>query len=229
MNQEINNGQEEKKKSRALILVPIVALGIFVVFVFGATFAYFAADVAGVNNVNVNVNTANATKVFSSTGTSLELNITSADMAQSVGKNDGSTYYSVDANHNGQAELDVSFLAGITENLTCTYDIAFVYDGADHYSVTNEAAAIGKQDMTYNLVSNVAQASATAANMNTEIVFPTADGIILSNAKISNDSVTTATLQHWTFTVKVYNLDVPQNGFAGKNYKGHLAVKNIVC
>ena len=76
--------EEKKGTGMAKVIVPIVAVALFSLVLFGAGYAYFAANIVATNVTNINATLPNATTNIVSTSTSCSFTVTPAQMVQSA-------------------------------------------------------------------------------------------------------------------------------------------------
>ena len=111
------------KKNTILIVIVAVTL----VTVIGiATYAYFATGILNISNAaNINTVTERNNMVFDTIGGGMSLNITAANMAESLSGN-------VAAENN--TTLTVNFTANTEYSMVCTYDIIYEWTSSDKYT-----------------------------------------------------------------------------------------------
>lgn len=208
-------------EKRNTLLLTVIAIATLLVAVVGATFAYFANS-ANVNNVaNLTATTASSSSSFISTGAELSMNVTAANMTQALGNSTGNlaATSTLDSGH-----FNVTFTAGTTESLTCTYDIKYQWDtGTGDYIKTS---GISGNEFTYKV-------SATGnANFKTEtqiVDSTTTTAQLVGSDSITDNHTTGGNTKEYSIETKFYNFDVSQNDNAGKTWKIKFFVDNVQC
>ena len=214
-------------EKRNTLLLTVIAVATLLVAVVGATFAYFANN-ANVDNVaNLTATTASSSSAFISTGSTIVMNVTAANMVQAYGQAAGNlaaTSETVGDN------FKVSFTAGTTETLSCTYHVYYKWDtGTGVYAKTSTLGSSDKE-FTYKVDYTTGGTNSTALATETQFV----DSSVTANqdlgtVTISNANETVPTVQEFTIETKFYNFDKEQNDNAGKTWKIKFFVDNVVC
>ncbi len=219
-----------------LLLVAVIA---------AATYAYFSASIQLDGNIGTAITTAGIKPAFTSAvNGEINLNINIADL------NEGNIGNVVS---NGSSSIDVSLLAGAENgNVTCTYDIEFVWEGDAYTATTNlpvtqeskeEEPEQSSKSYQFELsLQGKSSADGTESVDNSKNLqevnldkLSWKDGnekkiaTVVDKATISNASADTPTKVTWTFELKFYVLPSAQNKLLNKQYKGHLVVANVIC
>ena len=209
-------------EKRNTLLLTVIAIATLLVAVVGATFAYFANS-ANVNNVaNLTATTASSNSSFISTGAEISMNVTAANMVQAYGTAAGNlaATSAYDSGH-----FNVTFTAGTTETLTCTYDIKYQWDtGTDQYTKTSEITS--GNEFTYSVVAS------DDANFKAETQFvdsSTTAAQLVASDSITDNHTTGGTTIEYTIESKFYNFNVSQNDNSGKTWKIKFFVDNVQC
>lgn len=212
-------------EKRNTLLLTVIAVATLLVAVVGATFAYFANN-ANVNNVaNLTATTASSSSAFISTGSTIVMNVTAANMVQAYGTNTGNlaaTSETVGDN------FKVSFTAGTTESLSCTYHVYYKWDtGTQAYTKTT---GITGNEFTYKVDYTTGGTNSTSLASETQFVNSSVTANQdLGTVTITNASESTPTVQEFTIETKFYNFDLAQNDNSGKTWKIKFFVDNVVC
>ena len=220
-------------EKRNTLLLTVIAVATLLVAVVGATFAYFASNQDDYANGNIilTTNTAGTASVFDATGGALEMDITEDDMI--LANNSTTTAVKSDTD-----DIVVHFLSGTDDYaMTCTYDIVFAWDeDSDVYAAhTTDNATAQNREFTIQVVRDPSSTDTGALGTNrasSEVEIFTAkgaNGIVVDDAKIKNDSESTATTHTWTLTTKFYNLPTNQKELANKHFSGKFSVANVSC
>lgn len=211
-----------EEKNYKIFIVPIIAVSIFVLLIFGAGYAYFAADIANAGNVaNINLTLPEDNTLFSCVSTSCDMTVNAADMVSSQSNND-----TAKANKNCTLSCTLSGIKGVK----CTYNVNLTAVSA--YTPT---AGVTTKEFTGQLSLPTASgnSSATAAtisgNLTTnEVQINTLAGKSLANATIEVPQAGTIT-QIFTFEEKWYNVNKDQSTHAGHTYQYTLGATNVQC
>ncbi|MBR4231505.1 MAG: hypothetical protein IKR74_05075 [Bacilli bacterium] len=208
-------------EKRNTLLLTVIAIATLLVAVVGATFAYFANS-ANVNNVaNLTATTASSSSSFISTGAEIKMNVTAANMVQANGTSAGNlaATSAYDSGH-----FNVTFTAGTTESLTCTYKIKYQWDtGTEEYTKTT---GITGNEFTYK-VTATGNANFKAE---TQIVNSSETSAqLVGSDSITDNHTTGGTTKEYTIETKFYNFNVSQNDNSGKTWKIKFFVDEVQC
>ena len=209
------------KKNTILIIIVAVTL----VTVIGiATYAYFATGILNVSNVaNLNVVTERNNMVFDTLGGEMTLNVTAANMAESLSGN-------VAAENN--TTLTVNLTANTDYSMVCTYDIVYEWTSSDKYTAHTSGVSSNEFTIQGTLASN-AHVSEGTNSINGEkdlstFTYTSNSTTVVSGAQIDGTGNTMSTAV-WTLTSKFYNVDGDQSALSGKTYTGRFKVANVSC
>ena len=208
-------------EKRNTLLLTVIAIATLLVAVVGATFAYFANTASVTNVANLTATTASSNSSFVSTGAEISMNVTAANMVEALGTSGGNlaATSAYDTGH-----FNVTFVAGTTESLTCTYNIKYQWDtGTEAYTKTS---GISGDEFTYSV-------SATGnANFKTETQFVNSSDTsaqLVAADSITDNSTSGGTTKEYTIESKFYNFNVSQNDNAGKTWKIKFFVTDVQC
>ncbi len=210
-----------KKNNAVLITIIIVIL---LALVIGATYAYFATGNLNITNVvNANTVTERNNMVFDTLGGGMILNITAANMAESLSGN-------VAAENN--TTLTVNFTANTEYSMVCTYDIVYEWTSSDKYMAHSTGVSSNEFTIQGTLASN-AHVSKGTNSINGEkdlstFTYTSNSTTVVSGAQIDGTGNTMSTAV-WTLTSKFYNVDGDQSALSGKTYAGKFKVANVSC
>ena len=211
--------EKEKNNNYKAFIVPVVAVAIFTLLIFGAGYAYFAATVNVDNVANISTQLPNSGTTFVVETTECSINVTAANMVQNQANNyTGSNTCNLNITLTGQA------------GVSCTYNVVLEETGTTYVPTSNIPS--GKIEF-----SGLATKSGTGATLDlasTETAMNT-----LANQRIAHGTMTltSTTLTHsYTFTEKWYNLNVDQSKYgnpeqsrANEEYKYSLKVQDVMC
>ncbi len=210
-----------KKNNAVLITIIIVIL---LALVIGATYAYFATGNLNITNVaNVNTVTERNNMVFDTLGGGMSLNITAANMSESLSGN-------LAAENN--TTLTVNFTANTSYSMVCTYDIVYEWTSSDKY--TAHTSGVSSNEFTIQgTLANNAHVSEGTNNISSEtdlstLTYTNYSATVVSGAQIDGTGNTTSTAV-WTLTSKFYNVNADQSTLSGKTYAGKFKVANVSC
>ena len=236
---------EEEKKSIGMnkFIIPIVAVAIFTLVLFGAGYAYFAATVGAENVTNISAELPASTTSISTTSNTCSIQVLASEMAQAKNNNTvaiNTTDCYLNVSLNGAAGVKCTYDVVLTEQSTIAYapsdgvgsaDIPFEFTGTIVPTVTTG----GNNNVTFTKVSASAQddIGSTETQLNT-LVGPlyygsTATTGLIAKGTIEVQTADTAVTQLYTLTEKWYNIPAPQGTHAGKTYSYVLSAQNIVC
>jgi len=215
--------EEKNNNNYKAFIVPIVAVAIFALMIFGAGYAYFAATVNTDNVTNINVVLPKQNTTITSTSSTCSMTINAADMVQSANS-------TTTAKSSSNCTLNVT-LKGI-EGVKCTYNVtlnAVPVLGQDPVNPTtySPSSSLGSnKEFTGKLT---LPTGATEQNdSTTETQINTFDGKVLASATITVPSSGTIT-QTYTFEEKWYNAPVDQGVHANRRYQYQLSMTNVKC
>lgn len=216
-------------EKRNTILLTVIAVATLLVAVVGATFAYFAQSGDYNGTANLTANTAGASSEFIAVGSDITLQVPAANMVEANKGNQVTTQTANDA-------IKVSFKAGTNEPLSCSYQLYYEWNSGEYEMTTG---AVGDKEFTYTIskVQNDDNTTTpttgyTELVSETNFVKSTTSGKTNVGTKqsISNNSPTTATVDHYQITVKFYNLAQDQTATkAGKTWNLKFGVTDVVC
>ena len=213
----------------------VIAMIILMVFIFIATYAYFAGIIQNDNIVNFNTTTPEALASFTAYSTNpLALNISLDDLSNT----------STNAVKTDTGDIIVQLSSpSSSKTVYCTYDIEFVWDSTDQY-VTPSMTLEGDYLYEISLSGSQSIVGDTSGHEYANINFSETDlstfswngssgvagrkAIIVNDATIYSRSATDTTAT-WTFTLNFYSLPVKQESVLGKNLAAHLTASNIIC
>ncbi len=210
-----------KKNNIVLIVIAIVTL---LTFIIGATYAYFATGNLNITNAaNINTVTERNNMVFDTIGGGMILNITAANMAESLSGN-------VAAENN--TTLTVNFTANTSYSMVCTYDIVYEWTSSDKYTAHTSGVSSNEFTIQGTLASNVHVSEGTNS-IKTEkdlstLSYTNYSAIVVSGAQIDGTGNTMSTAV-WTLSSKFYNVSQDQSALSGKTYSGRFKVANVSC
>lgn len=220
----------EKKNT---VLLTVIAIATLLVAVVGATFAYFSANQTNTANVTVEASTA-ANDIFTASGTgAVSVSATGAEMQIA----NGSDTNALKTDVTGENEVITISLTAGSETAKCTYDLVYTANADQVFGATPAAQAAGLKELTLAGTDGTQSFGDTDMNgIGTSTLYAGTDnemtGTVLGSFEITNAaSAGAATVQTWTITEKLYNLEtVDQSAsIAGKTYGGSVSVANVVC
>ena len=209
-----------KKNYIFLVIALIVILAVISI----ATYAYFATGLMNVTNVaNLNVVTERNNMVFDTLGGEISLNVTAANMAESLSGN-------LAAENN--TTLTINFTPNTEYSMVCTYDIVYEWTSSDKYMAHTTGITDNEFTIQGTLVSN-AHVSPGTNNISNEIdlstfTYSSNSTTVVSGAQIDGTGNTMSTAV-WTLSSKFYNADGDQSALSGKTYTGRFKVANVSC
>ena len=206
-----------------MVLIAIVAVTLVTVIGI-ATYAYFATGILNVSNVaNLNVVTERNNMVFDTLGGEMTLNITAANMSESLSGN-------IAAENN--TTLTVNFTANTEYSMACTYDIVYEWTSSDKY--TSHTSGVSSNEFTIQgtLASNAHVSEGTNSIKNetdlSTFTYTSNSTTVVSGAQIDGIGNTMSTAV-WTLSSKFYNASQDQSALSGKTYVGRFKVANVSC
>ena len=209
------------KKNNLFIIITIV---LFLVIISIATYAYFATGILNISNVaNLNVVTERNNMVFDTIGGEISLNVTAANMAESISGN-------VAAENN--TTLTVNFTANTDYSMVCTYDIIYEWTSSDKYMAHTSGVSSNEFTIQGTLASNAHVYQGTNSIKNEKdlstFTYTSNSTTVVRGAQIDGIGNTTSTAV-WTLTSKFYNVNADQSTLSGKTYAGRFKVANVSC
>ena len=221
-------------EKRNTLLLTVIAIATLLVAVVGATFAYFANN-ATVNNVaNLTATTASSSSSFVSTGAELSMNVTAANMVQALGNSTGN----LAATSTRTGNFTVSFTAGTTESLTCSYDIMYQWtshEAANDTGVYAKTTGLQSTDKEFSYKVDVTQNGGTSTSFKAEeqfidsVAVSDSSAVLVGHDTISNSSTDTATVKEYLIESYFRNYNISQNDNSGKTWTIKFYVANVQC
>ena len=216
-------------KNKTSIYLYVLVL-VLLLFVSGATYAFFAGD----TNINAQANLAaetGSTYSFTSTSaTDFAIDVTTADMQQSSSGN----YVS-----SSIGTINVSLTSPVGKPTYCTYDLLFTWTSSDKYKTPNvELPYIHTDGTKYNYefstivkdseTGNIEFSERDLSKVTRETGFgDSVSGTIAEDLLIESNGVTVS--KTYEIEARIYNLPVEQQKLVGKNMKASIKVTNVDC
>ena len=210
--------------NRKNILLVTLTVIIFVVIIGIATYAYFATGLLNVSNVaNLNAVTERNNMVFDTLGGEMTLNVTAANMAESLSGN-------IAAENN--TTLTVSFTPNTEYSMICTYDIVYEWTSSDRYTTHSP----GETDIELGIYVALNSGINVLGGINyaedgvdlSELVGNQNSTTVVSGATIAGLGANTITAE-WYIESWFYNAYTDQSALSGKTYTGRFKVANVSC
>ncbi len=205
-----------EKKVLTLSFLGVITL---IILVIGATYAYFAAQGGGTENINVNANTATTDNLSFQVGEPISLTANQEDFGSGMGNKSGSTY--------ARAILTAN---NATNNATRNYYIYLnITNNNFEYTTADEQAEIllkvtAPDDIEVTNIPELTQkTSGSGDNEVTGFDITTQTGLITiaDNYEIvSNGTVA----QEWLVEITFVNLNNDQNANTGKSFSASLII-----
>lgn len=240
MDQEVNNGSLGKK-----LIVPLVAVALFAVLVFGATYAYFTANITTTNVGNLNTALENSSTVFTTEGSTCSMLIYASDMVEtnvsSAAKNN--TTCTLDVKLTGTANVSCNYTLQLVETSTNQYTPSLLdaggtgteftvaitpgenpEDGADLFTMTETQGT-----NVSNVLGDTAYDKSYANGVETAI---TTNAGRIASLKRQNIKVMTTgetTTHHYNIEMKWYNIMGDQDKHSGEKYTFDLKATEVKC
>lgn len=213
--EEKNNNNNYKA-----FIVPIVAVAIFTLMIFGAGYAYFAATINNSAATNINLTLPEQGTTITSSATACEMTVNAADMVQAQN--------STTAKATKNCTLSVT-LSGL-EGVACTYNVTLTSVPTTGQTPTTYAPTTGLGSGVKEFTGKLTvPEGATVQNASgTETQISTLDGKVLASGTITAPSSGTVT-QTYTFEEKWYNANIDQGVHAGKKYQYKLSMTDVKC
>ena len=209
------------KNNKSLIIIALIMLLTIITF---ATYAFFATGLMNVTNAaNLNVVTERNNMVFDTLGGEMSLNVTAANMAESLSGN-------VAAENN--TVLTVNFTANTDYSMVCTYDIVYEWTSSDKYTTHTSGVSSNEFTIQGTLASNAHVYEGTNGIKNEKdlstLSYTNYSATVVSGAQIDGTGNTMSTAV-WTLSSKFYNVSQDQSALSGKTYAGRFKVANVSC
>ena len=206
----INNVQtNDNKKSFLMGGIGVLTLLVFVV---GATYAYFTVQSSGSGNIDTNVITGTTDNLSFSFGDMINIYATEENFAQGMGSISDST--------TGQAILKAN---NTTNEATAKYNIYLIIENNDFVYTTEEGTpeiVLNVTDPNGNKVENIT--GLVHYENGFDITTRTGGFLLVPDYEISATDV--QTVQDWNIEVTLVNLDSDQNANTGKSLTGKLYI-----
>lgn len=202
-----------EKKKKIIILSVVVTLVLAIAISFGYLGA-FDINTNNIMNVNIYANKID-NAVLDTNTTNFSITVDPYNMTE-----DASTTYIA----SNTSTLTVSLDANTTKTgVTCTYDINFTYDSSSDKYTTKTAGTF--REFTLQVIGPEVGKN----EFMSEDDFPSANMIVVKNAKISNSKKGNPSVHNWTINTKFYNLAFDQSNLINKTYSGKFNVTNVTC
>ncbi len=222
--------EERKERNYKAYVVPIVAVAIFTLLIFGAGYAYFAAA------INTNVNT-NSTATLPPSGTSF---ITSSSNDCSITVSAANMVAAQKNNYVGTSNCGLTVTLNGSAGVSCTYDV-YLNTISTPYAKTAGVDASVKEFTGY--LTGTASAgtaptiilggTAGGTQMDTLVPSSTAagNGVKVASGTIALTADGTAVSHTYSFTENFYNIDADQSVHHDAVYQYKLTVpeSSVVC
>jgi hypothetical protein len=175
------------------------------------------------NTANINTVTERNNMVFDTIGGDMSLNVTAANMAESLSGN-------IAAEDN--TTLTVNFTANTEYSMVCTYDIVYEWTSSDKYTAHTSGVSSNEFTIQGTLASNAHVSEGTNSIKNetdlSTLSYTNYAATVVSGGQIDGTGNTTSTAV-WTLTSKFYNVSQDQSSLSGKTYAGRFKVANVSC
>ncbi len=213
--------EEKKNNNYKAFIVPIVAVAIFALMIFGAGYAYFAATINNGAVANISANLPKQGTTLISSATDCLMDITAGSMVQSA-------VNTTNEKANATCTLTVTLTA--EQGVSCNYSVTLTsvpVTGQDPttYSATSGLGS-GNKEFTGMLTQKPSGVTPTYGG--TETQMDTLDGKKLVTTSITVSSGTSTT-HSYTFQEKWYNANVNQGVHADKKYRYKLHMTDAQC
>ena len=199
-----------QQKNVKLFIYPLISLGIFIVLVFGAAYAYIAGTIT-MNTSNYQVTLPQQTSLVC-TKTDCGVTITPAMM---VNTNTGSSAKT-------SATCSVNCTCSGTQGASCAYNVYMVEAGTKY--VPSSSLGTNKE---FTVTVTSPTGCTTQNSSGTETQVNTLNSKIVSNCTLTVPQSGSVSA-NVTAEFKWYNLDMPQDGHASKTYKYQLSTGNDI-
>ena len=144
--------EEKKGTGMAKVIVPIVAVALFSLVLFGAGYAYFAASVDNSEVTNISANLPAATTTISTSSNPCTINVQAENMVQAQNSNTVAINTT-----NCNLNITLSGAAGVQ----CTYDVILVETSNTVYSPTTGVGPSG--DVPYEFTGKLTATSGASS------------------------------------------------------------------
>ena len=202
-----------EKKKKIIILSVVVTLVLAIAISFGYL-GVFDINTNNIMNVNIYANKIN-NAVLDTNTTNFSITVDPYNMTE-----EASTTYIA----SNTSTLTVSLDANTTKTgVTCTYDINFTYDSSSDKYTSKTAGTF--REFTLQVIGPEVGKN----EFMSEDDFPSANMIVVKNAKISNSKKSNPSVHNWTINTKFYNLAFDQSSLINKTYSGKFNVTNVTC
>lgn len=202
-----------EKKKKIIILSVVVTLVLAIAISFGYL-GVFDINTNNIMNVNIYANKID-NAVLDTNTTNFSITVDPYNMTE-----EASTTYIA----SNTSTLTVSLDANTTKTgVTCTYDINFTYDSSSDKYTTKTAGTF--KEFTLQVIGPEVGKN----EFMSEDDFPSANMIVVKNAKISNSKKGNPSVHNWTINTKFYNLAFDQSNLINKTYSGKFNVTNVTC
>ncbi len=126
--------EENKQGGATKFIIPIVAVSIFTLALFGAGYAYFAASVTTNEVANISTQLPNTTTSITTSSSECVMNIAASEMVESKNSTTTPVNLTNDPNNNNTCFLAVT-LDG-ADGVKCTYDLVLEETSNTAYTIT---------------------------------------------------------------------------------------------
>ena len=234
---------EEKIHSKNAKVYLAITIGLFLVAVVGATYAFFATTQATQSRLNVYVSTnAESYALTGTTNGSIEINVNSTVMMESK--------VSGEAIASDTADLDVHLVSPADGIITtCTYDIIWIWESTETYTTPdgylgdvyknqdgeicgayNESTCNGELVGSYPHEFTIAVSNGVREETDISLLDRTGNKVtVAEGVEISTTDASVGTDTKYTMQMAIYNIPYDQTNIKAKNFKGHFAIENVNC
>ena len=238
---------EEEKKEIGIgkFIIPIVAVAVFTLVLFGAGYAYFAASVGNANVTNISTELPASTTSISTTSNTCSIQVLASEMTEAKSNN-------TVAINTSACYLNVTLNGAAGVN--CTYDVILTEESSTAYTPTT---GVGTAPILYEFTgtivpqlsdsngnnavefTKVGSSSGTSVG-NNETQLNTLVGTLYYDANTSGagliakgtievQTTDTEVSQVYTLTEKWYNIPADQQAHQSNTYSYVLKADHIVC
>ena len=235
--------EENKIHSKNAKVYLAITIGLFLVAVVGATYAFFATTQDTQSRLNVYVSTnAESYALTGTTNGSIEINVNSTVMMESK--------VSGEAIASDTADLDVHLVSpadGI--KTTCTYDIIWIWESTETYTTPdgylgdvyknadgeicgefNESTCNGELVGSYPHEFSIAVSNGVREETDISQLEKNGNKVtVAEGVEISTTDASVGTDTKYTMQMAIYNIPYDQTNIKAKNFKGHFAIENVNC
>ena len=199
-----------QQKNVKLFIYPLISLGIFIVLVFGAAYAYIAGTIT-MNTSNYQVTLPQQTSLVC-TKTDCGVTITPSQMARA---NNSTTAKSSNM-------CSVNCTCSGAQGAVCAYNV-FVVEAGTSYVPSSSLGT--NKEFTVTVTSPTGCTTQNSSGTETQV--NTLNSKIVSNCTLTVPQSGSVSA-NVTAEFKWYNLDMPQDGHASKTYKYQLSTGNDI-